>query len=107
MVRTDCKTDLYFECHVTIEPVLPMYLEDLEYTADRHGFRVAKLLMQDGTTAADNGFCSARSTDYRDIRDRMVAFCKEAKDCGFGVRRYKIEDALVDSKEEGDWMHLL
>lgn len=96
---------LYFESHVTIEPV---GWDDprrprLEELCLKHGFRVAKLLMQKRTTDTPersrfDTFCTSSSVDptvlYRRMLD-LVAAC--ARD-GFKVWRYKIENVVIDSR---------
>jgi len=84
---------LYYECHVTVEP-LPK--ERLAPIADRHGFRIAELLMRNGKPHGDDSFMTTRGKEYEDIERRMYAGVGELIESGVKVFRYKIEDTLLD-----------
>lgn len=100
------KSDLYFECHVTIEPVSGPRLAYLEEVSRTHGFQVATFLMlKDGTTPSS--FTSARDESFSKMLVRMVDFVRFLRTVGFRVKRYKIEDTLLDSKKEGDIIGLM
>lgn len=103
---------LYFECHITIEPVFDdeffdgvtvSKLEIVRILAKDRGFRVADLLMQkrtDDTEARSkhDTFCTGRSKVYGDILHRMTELCRALKIAGFKVWRAKIEDTIYDTK---------
>lgn len=95
-------TELYFECHVTVEPLFEERLIEFKEICNQHGFRVADLLMQkrqDDTPerSKHDSFCTGRSTDYGDIHNRMCRLCQDLQVNGVKVWRYKIENTLVDS----------
>lgn len=98
------KSRLYYEAHVTLKPV-PEEVRDgiLREIAHINGFRVAKLLMQKGGPCTEDAFCTARDSDYETIRCRTVAMVQRLLSAGFTVRRYKIEDTLIDSKMGDEW----
>jgi len=103
---------LYYESHVTVDPVEDGEVDDLKEVASRYGFRVAKLLMRKGLApSTDDAFMTARSQDSEDIRARTAAVVEALLSDGFGVRRYKVEEAVVDSNvqddviPEGIWRH--
>lgn len=102
-----------FECHVTIEPVLSeLGLATLKEIAERHGFRVANLLMhvRDKDTlerSKHDTFMTAHHLDFWPLHRQMVALAKEVQEAGFTVWRYKIELIMLDSKYEGDSLNLL
>lgn len=95
---------LYYECHITIEPVL----EDdrraiLEATIKPYGFRLAELLFQRHRAdtperSAKDSFTTARGDNFDELANRMH-LCRHAlMAAGFEVWRYKIEAALVDCR---------
>ena len=103
---------LYYESHVTIEPVLDERdLEHLKFVCELHGFRVADLLMQkrkEDTPERSkfDTFCSSRSVDMPVLEKRMFDFVKACRDIGFKVWRYKIEDVILDSKVDDSRLRL-
>ncbi len=93
-------TELYFEAHVTIDPVPPYLLDRLKVVAGEHDFRVADLLMvKTGEPSKADQFMTARHEDYKCISDMTRWLVEELKANGFRVRRYKIENTLVDVRE--------
>jgi hypothetical protein len=93
-----------FECHVTLEPIIQgqalaqereARLEDL---ATKSNFKIATLLMRDGTRSRDNSFCSAKNIDYNYLIEDMISFLCDLKKEGYKVYRYKIEQILLDVK---------
>lgn len=102
---------IYYEAHITIEPVFGPRLEAFKEIADLEGFRVADLLMQkrlEDTPARSkfDSFCTGRSESLTDLRTRMEALIRWLQHHGFQVWRYKIEDTLMDSRYK-DVLNLL
>ena len=111
------ETQLYFESHVTIEPVFDdecfkcfghndciSKLQRVQEVCKSHGFKLAELLMQKRRESSqdrskDDTFCTGRSKSYEDIHNRMVGLIVDLKSDGFKVWRYKIEDIIMDSKQ--------
>lgn len=96
-------TDLYYEAHITIEPVFDDRLETFKKIASAYRFRVAELLMQKRSSDTPersqyDSFCTGRSNDYTDLHDRMALMMIELKAENFHVWRYKIEDTILDSR---------
>lgn len=94
---------LYYESHITIEPVFGDDLVRLTSLCDQFGFRIAELLMQkrrEDTPERSkyDTFCSSRSVDLNVLRERMFGLVECCKSSGFKVWRYKIEDVILDSK---------
>jgi hypothetical protein len=92
-------TDLYFEAHVTIEPlgddaVLRSRVEDLGKSLD---FRMATFLLKKDNQVPDD-FFSARSTDYENILGQTEMMVRYLQEYGVVVKRWKIENTLVDVK---------
>ena len=95
------KSKLYYEAHVTIEPVFDERLEDLKKIAFYWGFRVADLLMvkrpnDTPERSKYDTFMTARNTDYDIIHDNTIRCVDNLFEAGFKVWRYKIEDTLLD-----------
>jgi hypothetical protein len=94
---------LYFECHVTIDPVAESELEALSQGASFFGFKLVKLLMAKGAqeflSDRDSFMTShSASSDYENLATRMLLLCNWLKDSGYGLRRYKIESVVMDSR---------
>ncbi len=69
---------MYYESHVTIEPVFGWELESIEEIAKKHKFKVAKLLMQkrDEDTperSKYDTFMTGHSISQDDLENRMEA----------------------------------
>lgn len=99
---------LYYEAHVTIEPVFDGDLEKVSRIAAHHGFRVADLLMQkrkDDTPerSAKDTFCTGHSRDLDDITGRTRLLVIDLMGNGWKVWRYKIEDTVLDSRHDDEW----
>lgn len=95
---------LYYECHVTIEPVFGERLDEFSELCGEHNFHVAKLLMQKRAEdtperSAKDSFCTGHSQVYEDIFDRMVGLIYRLREHNFQVWRYKIEDCVLDSRK--------
>jgi hypothetical protein len=95
---------LYWESHVTIEPVFDdERLKRLEGLCKPFGFKVANLLFQkraEDTPERNKSdtFTSARSPEREALLVRMVRLIGALQVEGFMVWRYKIEAAVIDSK---------
>lgn len=100
---TQYVTGLYFEAHVTLEPVFDDRLAFLKTIAQQYHFRVADLLMvkkagDAGEPNAKDSFCTSRSKEWKIIESRTRYFVNALRSRGFKVYRYKIENTIVDSK---------
>jgi hypothetical protein len=94
---------LYYECHVTIEPVFDADLIKVGSIGEKYFFRVADLLMQKRhedmpTRSKFDTFLTGRHMNYDVLQERMVALVKNLQECGYKIWRYKIEDTILDSK---------
>jgi len=99
---------MYYEAHVTLQPVFEEQLKQVKMIAACHEFRVASLIMkksaeETGDVSRDDTFASARSEDWDDITHRTMAMVHHLKDSGFTVLRYKIEDTMIDSRIRDEW----
>ncbi len=99
------QSKLYYEAHITIEPVHGRTLDKLATLVKKHHFRVADLLMQKrpGDTperSRFDTFCTTRHSSWETIFNRTKFCVADLKAAGFKVWRYKIEDTLLDSNIE-------
>lgn len=96
-------TNLYYESHITIDPVYEDGLAKFKDIAAIYNFRVAELLMvkkDQYLQSTKDSFCTSRSKDYTQIVNDTICLVEALQEEDFHVRRYKIEDTLVDSKIE-------
>jgi hypothetical protein len=98
-------TELYFEVHITLDPVFDQQRNLAAAIGLRWGFRLAELIMRKETGAPeqphqDDTFMTARGTDWNETRRRTIATVLDLQRAGFKVRRYKVENTLVDSNYE-------
>ncbi len=97
------KSKLYFESHITIEPVFDDKREKVQKLANEHGFRLAELLLKkrsEDTEERSNKdtFMTSNSKYFADINSRTKDLVWHLQKEGFKVWRYKIEDTVLDSK---------
>lgn len=94
---------LYYEGHVTVEPVFDDRLEHLKTLVSCYGFRVADLLMKkrDEDTeerSANDSFMTGHDKKYETLLHRMTSLVWILNERGFQVWRYKIESVVLDSR---------
>ena len=89
-----------YECHVTTEYVNPddFRFKELTVLAPIYGFRVAKLFMQKGTPSNIDTFMTAHSDSFHRLRRDMGEMVESLRRHDFQVRRFKIEEILLDSR---------
>lgn len=92
---------IYYECHVTIEPVFNERLELFKTLCEPLGFKVAKLLMEKGPSRKDS-FCTTHGSNVEELiaRMRLLVSFLEAND--FEVHRNKIEAIVLDERFKRD-----
>jgi len=106
---------LYYECHVTIEPVFDERRDRVQALAEVDGFRLAALLMK--KRAQDTEERSSKDTFMTKVvpatPEQLEALTKSMKTLvgtlqryGFKVWRYKIEAALIDSRNRDEFQLL-
>lgn len=99
------KSRLYYEAHVTLEPVNEERHAALLLIALQYDFRVADLLMKKRdvdtpTRSKYDSFLTTRDQDMNEIKRRVRGCVEKLKAEGFDVWRYKIEDTIMDSQLE-------
>jgi hypothetical protein len=90
-------TNLYFEVHVTLDPSALDRILDLKAIAATFDFRVADLIKQNGDPSNRDAFTTLRSKKYIDAKIKTKAFVAMLEKSGFAIKRYKIENTIVDS----------
>jgi hypothetical protein len=96
---------LYFEAHVTIEPIFDEKLEQAKVLAESCGFKIASLLMKKrGEDTPERSkydtFMTGHSKNYGVIANKVIELVERLRVAGFKVWRYKIEDTICDSRTE-------
>lgn len=110
-LRRTPRTKLYFEAHVTIEPVYDDRLDRVTEIARTYGFRVADLLMKKRATdtptrSTCDTFTTGRSTSYKALHARTIALVAALTTSGYDVWRYKIENTLIDVRLKPPTIHV-
>lgn len=105
------KAKLYFEGHVTIEPVFDERRELAASIALKHKFKLADLLMkkrEEDTEerSAKDTIMTGHGTSLLNMKFRTIRLVQELQRNNFKVWRYKIEDTILDSRHD-DELHLL
>lgn len=90
---------LYYEGHITL--AAPVTCEPaLEQLVELHGGRLSKFAMLK-TDEEPLGFISMRDRRLAHIIARMNRLCSALEKHGWEIKRYKIEDTLLDT-QHGD-----
>lgn len=105
------KAKLYYESHITIEPVFDERLEQFKEICKPFSFQAASLLMkkraQDTPERSQyDTFATGHGQDLDDIYARTRYLVIKLQTEGYQVWRYKVEDTLMDSRNE-DVLELL
>lgn len=94
---------MYYESHITIEPVFDARFEQFVAICSNRGFRPAKLMMKKRAEDTPersqyDSFCTGRGKTQDELADRMHALVTDLKDAGFAIWRYKIEHVILDCR---------
>lgn len=94
---------LYYEAHVTIEPVFDEKLDRFVAMCKERKFYVATFLMkkreQDtGERSQYDSFCTSHSQNQDELKSRMFSLLDDLKKESYQVWRYKIEVIPLDSR---------
>lgn len=97
------KSLLYYESHITIEPVFDERRDMAATICKKYKFRLADLLMKKRTCDTEyrsdkDTFMTGHSQFLDDIKERTISLVENLQKEGFKVWRYKIEDTILDSK---------
>lgn len=100
-------TPLYYESHITIEPVFETTLEIFKHLCEKHGFKAANLLMQKERESVPersnkDTFATGQDEKFIVLQSRMHSLLGDLMMDGFKVWRYKIEAILLDQKLDRD-----
>lgn len=104
-------TKLYYEAHITIEPIFEGELEVAKQISSLYGFRMAELLMKKRaddveTRSKYDTFMTGQGIDLENLKKRVQNLVSCLQFEGYKVWRYKIEDIILDSRTE-DVLNLL
>lgn len=102
-------TSKSYECHITIDPVFDERREAVEKLSASFSFKLAKLVMiKEGRTLENDKdtFMTGHAVSLRGLKTRMKLLCLALIQAGFVVRRYKIEEILIDSRTN-DYLRIL
>lgn len=96
-------SSLYYECHITIDPVFEEEREKLQGLVSSQGFQLAKLLMQkrmEDTPERSkyDTFMTSHDKSFAAMLSRMKNAVFLLRENGYIVRRYKIENVILDSR---------
>lgn len=90
---------MYYECHVTVDPLEGSRKHVFQVICEDNTFKPAKLLMQKTLEESNlDAFCTAKNKDFNKLKQHMEKLLKHLTEYDFVVRRYKIEAILLDSK---------
>lgn len=94
---------LYFEAHVTIEPVYDERLARFTELCRERKFHVATLVMQKRKEDTPDrskfdSFCTGHGNDGEELKARMFSLLDELKKESYQIWRYKIEVVPLDSR---------
>lgn len=94
---------LYYESHITIEPVFDERLEHFKSICGNYRFKAAELLMkkrkeEKAERSQYDTFCTGRSKSFVDLKNDMNDLLIHLMLDGFQVWRYKIEAVVLDEK---------
>jgi hypothetical protein len=94
---------IYYESHVTVEPVFDSRLETFRSIAATYRFRVADLFMQrerkdTPERSSKDSFCTGRSKSFEEIKTNMDALANDLQRSGIQVWRKKIEAVVYDER---------
>ena len=96
-------TPIYYESHVTIEPVFDDRLEAFRKVCKQYNFHVATLVMQKRAEdtperSKHDSFCTGHGRNGEELAQRMFDLLDVLKTLEFKVWRYKIEVVPLDSR---------
>lgn len=94
---------LYYESHITVEPVFDDRLDKFKEICLKYKFKAADLLFQKRkqdtpTRSSKDTFCTSRGTKIDELKQRMEQLTEELKNENYKVWRQKIEAVIIDKK---------
>lgn len=94
---------LYYEAHITIEPVFDERLQLFNSCCRIYDFRAAELIMKKRKLdtperSTYDTFATGRDKDFNNLKARMEDLVALLKDEDFAVWRFKLEATLLDER---------
>lgn len=97
---------IYYECHITVEPVLNERLVILKGIAERLGFKLANLVKVNEPVEGKDQFrrdqfmtAHSHPSGIEELCDRMKLLVTRLQTARYEVHRFKIEGVVLDSRE--------
>lgn len=93
---------LYYEAHITVEPLdaesfgYSDFVDAIEQ--DHKNWRASKFEHDDVDNIADKWFLSAKSSHLDSMKWSVRTMLADLRSHGFVIERWKIEEAVLDSK---------
>ena len=103
LMKTNLHSLLYYEAHITIDPVPEEHRYLVEALGVPHKFKLAKLLMEKQGVLSPSTldtFMTAHGTSLDDMIERVKGMVLSLQKNFYKVKRYKIEDTVSDSRTE-------
>lgn len=93
---------LYLEAHVTIDPVFGEKRDAVRMLGAVCGFKLAKLILRKDVANeeehTDDAFLTGHGKELDGLQSRMIHLIQSLRLEGVHVRRYKIENTVMDSR---------
>lgn len=89
-----------YECHITIDPIHEDEEALVSAVISPHGFKLAELFKRNNEKSTLDSFMSAKGESFHEIYRRMHTVLWLLKHQGYVVRRYKIEEILLDHRPQ-------
>jgi hypothetical protein len=102
-IQEKLPTPLYLECHIVVRPADPKDVEFMQPLLKNIGLWSSIITMDDGgeEKAGDIIFTTRENGDNLDLmRDRMLSVLDFLTNSKAKIKRYKIESAVIDSKQD-------
>lgn len=99
---SDTMARLYYEAHITVEPLdaesfgYSDFVDAIEQ--DHKNWRASKFEHDDVDNIADKWFLSAKSNHLPAMKWAVSTMLADLRGHGFVIERWKIEEAVLDSK---------
>ncbi len=95
----------HYECHITVEPIPLVLMEQAVHDAKILDFKFAKLYMDKAGTLPSqlDQFCSSKCISEGGIYSGMRLMIEAFKRLGVKVKRAKVERVEFDTQEHKDW----
>lgn len=91
---------IYYESHITIDPLKEEIKEEIEKIARSYKFKIANLLMDKGIPSQLDSFMTGIDKERSNLENRTIELLLNLKKYNINIRRYKIEAIILDSRHD-------